>query len=238
MADEITVGIYVPSYKRANDIVTWNVLDGNCTYVVRKSEEEAYLSSGVENVIGVDDELINSAQKVRYWILENRPEDIIVQIDDDVKEFRRCSSETGRLSTYEVMDEIYRIAQVMYDLKIGYSGTRNTAAPFNYVSEFAFSGVVGTFTFFNKDVFKAKPDPLASYAEDTDRVLQELLKNRIILAPLYLSTVHDMDTAPGGDSDSKTGNKLKSARDYLSQKWGKYYSYNPTNNKSSIHVKR
>lgn len=36
-----TVGIYVPSYKRSDRIMTWNVLN-DCTYVVRESEEAAY----------------------------------------------------------------------------------------------------------------------------------------------------------------------------------------------------
>lgn len=236
--ENATVGIYVPSYKRFDNVITWNTLEGNCTYVVRDSELKKYTDAGVTNVLSAPDAEINSAQKVRYWILENTQEDVIVQIDDDVKEFRRCSSETGKLSTEEVIDEIYRISQLIVDLGIGYAGTRNTAAPYNYTQEFSFTGVVGTFTFFNKIAFKAKPDPFASYAEDTDRVLQELMFNRIILAPLYLSTVHDMDTMPGGDSDSKTGNGLQAARDYLSHKWGKYYSYNPNNNKSAIHVKR
>lgn len=236
--DEITVGIYVPSYKRADQIITWDTLDHNCTYVVRDSEREAYEKAGITKILSAPDEEINSAQKVRYWILDNTPEDIIIQIDDDVKEFRLCSSVSEKLPVDAVMDELYRVSQVMYDLGIGYGGTRNTAAPWNYTSEIAFTGVCGTLTFFNKAKFKAKPDPIASFAEDTDRALQELLVNRIIFVPLYMSTVHDMDYAPGGDSDNKTGNKLNAARNYLSQKWGRYYNYVPESNKSQIKVKR
>lgn len=236
--EELTVGIYVPSYKRAKNIITWNTLNGNCTYVVRDSEREAYEKAGITRILSAPDNEINSAQKVRYWILNNTPEDVIVQIDDDVTNVRFCSHTSNRLSCDEILDEIYRVSQIIYDLGIGYGGTRNTASPYNYLSELGFSGTVGTLTFWNKEKFKAKPDHLASFAEDTDRALQELLLNRIIFVPLYFSTEHDMDKAPGGDSDNKTGNKLAAARDYLSKKWGKYYTYVPTNNMSKINVKR
>lgn len=236
--DEITVGIYVPSYKRSNDIETWYVLDGNCTYVVRESEEQKYREAGITKILSAPDELINSAQKVRYWILENTPEDIIIQIDDDVKEFRYTSHFSDVLTKDEIFDELYRVCQIMSDLKIGYGGTRNVANILTYSQEVRFTGTIGTVDIFNKSVFKAKPDPMASYAEDTDRVLQELLINRIVFVSAYFGIVHDIDGKAGGDTDNKTVKKLNTARDYLMQKWGKYYRYQPQNNTSVITVKR
>ena len=53
-----TLGIYVPSYRRSSKILTYHLLE-YCTYMVRKSEEQAYREAGVENIWAVDDELID-----------------------------------------------------------------------------------------------------------------------------------------------------------------------------------
>ena len=76
-----TIGIYVPSYKRYDRIMTWNVLN-DCTYVVRESEEEAYREAGITKILTGPDEEINSLAKVRQWIIDNTPEDIVIQCDD------------------------------------------------------------------------------------------------------------------------------------------------------------
>lgn len=78
-----TVGIYVPSYKRSDRIMTWNVLN-DCTYVVRESEEAAYREAGITKILTAPDEEINSLAKVRQWIIDNTPEDIVIQCDDDI----------------------------------------------------------------------------------------------------------------------------------------------------------
>ena len=82
---EKTVGVYCPSYRRSDCIMTQNILN-DVTYVVRASEEEAYRNAGVRKLISAPDEEINSMSKVRQWILDNSPEDIIVQVDDDIKQ--------------------------------------------------------------------------------------------------------------------------------------------------------
>ena len=52
---EKTVGVYCPSYRRSDCIMTQNILN-DVTYVVRASEEEAYRNAGVRKLISAPDE--------------------------------------------------------------------------------------------------------------------------------------------------------------------------------------
>lgn len=86
MKRDKTFGIYVPSYKRYDCIKTDKVLN-DCTYVVRESEEQLYRDAGVRKILAAPDQEIDSLPKIRQWIIDHTPEDIIVQIDDDIERF-------------------------------------------------------------------------------------------------------------------------------------------------------
>lgn len=47
--DRSILGIYVPSYNRADTTNTFKWLE-RCTYVVRKSQEEQYRARGIESI--------------------------------------------------------------------------------------------------------------------------------------------------------------------------------------------
>ena len=80
---EITLGIYVQSYHRYNKILTQDLLE-DCTYVVRKSEEQLYLNAGVKKVWAAPDEEVNNAIKTYWWIVDNAPEDIDRSTPEDL----------------------------------------------------------------------------------------------------------------------------------------------------------
>ena len=67
---EASLGIYVQSYNRYDKILTQDLFE-ECTYVVRKSEEKFYKEAGVKKIWAVDDELINSAIKTYWYIVDN-----------------------------------------------------------------------------------------------------------------------------------------------------------------------
>ena len=90
----MTFNIYVRSYNRWDTITTGKIVE-YCTYVVRKSQADKYKEAGVENVWGIEDELINSGEKVLNYLIENAPEDVICVLDDDLYYFRY------RLDEYE-----------------------------------------------------------------------------------------------------------------------------------------
>ena len=107
---ELKLGIYVPSYGRAETTTTFQLLD-YCTYVVRKSEEEAYRARGIKDVWAVPDQEIDNLVKVSNYINDNSPERIIFTIDDDVDYFMYRMDKNEKITDKEVvMGEIERIA--------------------------------------------------------------------------------------------------------------------------------
>ena len=236
--EDVSLGIYVQSYKRSNQILTNDLLE-DCTYVVRKSEEEDYRKAGIKKIWAVEDELIDSAIKTYWYIITNAPEDIVFVADDDIEDFcYRLDDITPMNKDKEViMSEIERIAQIMYDLKIGYACIDATGVPYGYDGEFAFKGTSGSIKWVNKEVFKAKMDETVPYNYDLDIVLQELLYNRIILKPRYIVGKDYQDVNAGGDSSKKRQQQIDSINN-MKIKWGKYFDYNFKSNKPKINVPR
>ena len=236
--EEMTIGIYVPSYKRSDRILTQNIFE-SCTYVVRKSEEEAYKKAGVKNIWAVEDQYIDDGDKVIYYIVENAPEDIIVCADDDIGDMKYLIEESYSLNKdkEKITDEFYRIGQLIYDLNIGLATIQPTCIPYNYDREFAFKGIPGAVKWFNKNVFKAKLDRTVSENFDIDMIMQELLLNRIILLPKYFHDDGVMDVNAGGNSSRKRQDQIDSITN-MKAKWGKYFDYDLDKNKPKINVVR
>ena len=238
--EQLTVGIYVPSYKRSDAILTYHLFE-KCTYMVRKSEAQAYLDAGIapEDLWAVDDELINNGVKAYFYIVDNAPDDIIVVADDDIEDviFRLAEPYHLNKDKEKITTEIYRIAQLMYDLDIGFGSNAMLGAPYNYDREFAWKGVPSGIKWFNRKKFKARPDMKVSFNFDIDLVMQELLVNRICLIPKYFCLSAHMDGGKGGNSNKKRQMQINSIEN-MKLKWGKYFSYSYKSNKPHINVKR
>lgn len=238
MSNEVTLGIYVMSYKRSDKILTQDLFE-ECTYVVRKSEEEAYRNAGVKNILTAPDEEVNNAIKTYWWIVDNAKEDIVFVADDDIEDvlYRLDTSELIGKDKEIITAEVERIAQLMVDLGVGYACIDATAVPYGYDGEFAFKGTSGSMKWVNKLVFKARPDENVKFNYDLDLVLQELLLNRIILKPRYICGRDKQDVNAGGDSGKLRQDQLDSIQN-MKRKWGKYFNYNFKNNRPQINVKR
>lgn len=235
---EASFKVYVPSYHRYDRIVTWNILE-DCTYVVRASEEQAYRDAGVDKLWVVEDELINGMNKTFQYIIDNAPEDVFCVIDDDIKHIIYRLDDNSFIADKETAQaELERIAQIMLDLDIGFAGVDIVAKPFGYTQEFEFKGVAGGLVWYNKAKYKAKFDPKCEFNEDCDKVLQELLVNRIILKPKYLCMDTKVDTNAGGSNVGKTRQKQIDSISYMKRKWGKYFQYDFRKNIPTLHVKR
>lgn len=232
------IGIYIPSYKRADTITTHNLLE-YYKVIVRKSEEKQYLQViPKENLIAVEDEKINDIKKVMKWIIENAEEQVIVTIDDDMKDVIYRLDTNEKVTDKEVVtSEIERIAQLLVDLKLGYGAVDASPTPWNYSAEFEFKGTTGGLRWINKECFKAKIDDEIGYCFDTDLLLQEVLKNRIVLKPKYLCSHGGTDTNKGGNSEKSRKDMLNSFQ-LMKRKWGKYFHYNLKKNTINILVKR
>ena len=147
-----TVGIYVPSYKRSDRIMTWNVLN-DCTYVVRESEEAAYRKAGITKILTAPDEEINSLAKVRQWIIDNTPEDIVIQCDDDISRMiYKGKNNKVEIADKDVIDmEFERVAQILSDLRLGFASCTMTGDVRKFNAEFLFKGITGGICWFNKE---------------------------------------------------------------------------------------
>lgn len=237
MSDLVSVGFYSPSYKRANTCTT-HLHIPNITYVVRKSEEDEYKSIEGCNLIAVEDKLIDCNTKARQWIIDNAKEDIVVMFDDDFHKFVYRIKDIQQMDNETMIDEIYRLCQISYDLGIGMTGVSKNLAPFNYHDEFLFNKIVGGFVIFNREKYKAKLDLNANWNEDIDKTLQELLYNRIVLTANYICTIFEMDTNAGGDQFQKNQKILNKCRRYMKEKWGKHYNWIKETNTIRLKVKR
>lgn len=234
-------GIYCMSYRRPNKILTKNLFE-YCTYVVREEEAEAYRQNGIDDMLTIPTGAVCGFMSTLYWIIENTPEDVIFVADDDIEKFvyrmddtSYIEKENGEPDREKVTAEVERIAQLIYDLNIGYAFDQPTTAPYGYTREFKFFGMPGHIRWINKKALKATYDPRDIATSDVDMMMQELRKNRIILQPLYLCAKAGMDLNEGA---ARTREHHLVMVDAMKNKWGKYYDYDHKRNIAKIKVAR
>lgn len=235
-----TIGVYVPSCGRWDRIKTYHALDG-CRYVVRESEKDRYFAAGLDRrrVLAVEDSLIASLPMTRQYILDNSKEDIVVQIDDDVQGFvYKNHNNLIRIGSDEAWMEIYRMAQILDDLGLGFASVDQTIDVRKYSQEFKFKGLCGIMNIYNKEFLKGKCDTANRIKCDIDFELQELLKNRIVILSGYFTVDAVQDKNAGGANLNKTKEYILSVVDYLKTKWGRYIDFNYLKNTTKVNVKR
>ena len=77
--------VFIPTYKRAGDVLTRKTLDGGIL-VCHEFEEKDYREKEGGEIMVVPDDLRGNIAKVRNFILENAGSDRIVMMDDDISE--------------------------------------------------------------------------------------------------------------------------------------------------------
>lgn len=234
-------GIYCMSYKRPNAIKTKYLFE-YCTYVVREEQAEAYRKSGIDDMIVIPTGTVATFMQTLYWIIANAKEDVIFIADDDIDSFVYRMNDTTELELRDsspdkekITAQVERIGQLLYDLKLGYAFDQPVLVPYAYDSEFKFVGMPGHIRWINRKALKATYDPKDPAASDVDMMMQELLKNRIILQPKYLCVRAAMDTNDGAVRTRKGHEILVES---MKNKWGAYYDYNFKRNIAKILVKR
>lgn len=232
----MTFNIYVPSYGRSGAIITKHHLE-YCTYVVRKSEEQAYRDAGVENVLAVEDQEINSLQKVMNWIIEKTPEDVVAVLDDDLESISFRLETIEKFNPEWLTSELERLGQVLHDLDLGYLANADDTSPLYYDRPFKFSGGTGAIRIFNKPALKTRWGEMM-FLSDLDFELEELLRNRIMLIPNFLCTHGLIDTNEGGNNGTKTKAMFDAEDELLKLKWGKYYQRSNSKGIGGIKVPR
>lgn len=237
------------SYKRSHQIMTKDLVE-YCTYVVREEEAHLYREAGIDNLLVIPKNAVTSTGcfifnwvTTFFWIIENTPEDVLCILDDDIKSFlyrldtadniRKDFKDYKKVAT----EEIERIAQLLVDLNLGFACDSPQRALYQYTSEFKFLGTPGSVRWVNKSCFKSECRPEDDAASDVDIVMQELLKNRIILQPRYFLGENIMYTNEGG-SDQFTSEDNRQYHIAMKNKWRKYFDFDYKRNIVKIKVKR
>lgn len=249
MEQEVTLGIYVMSYQRADKIKTWHVLN-DCTYVVRASEEQEYRRAGVDKLLVIPEggtlkcgDEVCSFMTTFWWIIENTPEDVICILDDDISTFKyRLNDAVDIIKDLKngkdiIEDEIVRIAQLVVDLGLGIGCDQADERLYNYTQEFQVKGMAGAMRIINKTCLKAKYNRQDPATSDIDMIYQELLANRIILQPRYFH----VSTPTVGTNKGGIGKDSVMIRNFvlaMKNKWGRYYDYNFKKGQAKININR
>ena len=102
--------IVIPSYNNFDSatlkLFASSKLEWPIDVIVRKSQEEKYNELYSANIIGIDDELINSGTKAKKYIFEHYSGDIF-QFDDDLEKLCYCFpgyTDDGKLKTFRSKD--------------------------------------------------------------------------------------------------------------------------------------
>ena len=228
------------SYSRPDIMLTEKLVEYS-TLVVREEELDEYKKYGHENLMTIPKGAVRDFASTFFWIVENTPEDIICILDDDIKSFayrqdiyQPLKGDNGR---EKATCELERIGQLLYDLRLGFGFSQMQGAMYSYDREFAFKGMVGPVRWVNKEAFKATYDPNDEAAGDVDMMLQELLKNRIVLQEKYLWASNHQNEMLGKNEEINRQDHINYVH-AMKNKWGRYYGYDFRKNQAKINVSR
>ncbi len=239
MGADFTFQVYIISSSRYSrgPITAKNFL--NYKHVVRKSQENAYLENGFENVISFTDELINSYTKVFNYLVDHAPEDVIAIVDDDIDFFKYRTDKIEKIKSAEIVQsEFERLGQIIYDLELGLAFGPPNSIPYNYTSEFSWLGIPGAWKIINRDKIKARMDAQIDRNVDIDHVLQEVLLNRVCIDAKYLCDEAYKDKITRSSGSLYSRNSIESSIDQMKLRWGKYFRYDAKKNVPYILVSR
>ncbi|MCI9507989.1 MAG: hypothetical protein HFF62_15745 [Oscillospiraceae bacterium] len=223
---EFTFGVYIISVGRAKrgPITAKHFLE--YTHVVRKSQEQEYIDNGFQNVWGIEDELINGYDKVFNYLVDYAKDDVIAIVDDDIAQFLYREKDTVPIESPEtVQAEFERIAQMLVDLRLGLAFGPPTAVPYNYTSEWSWTGMPGAFKLINRACIKARMDPKIWRNIDVDYVLQETLHNRICLDAKWLCCKDYVDKETHTSGSLYTYDDVQASLEVMKLRWGRYFDY-------------
>lgn len=210
--------ILSPSYRRPDSCTTQDYLP-LCTYVVARSEKQAYVRAG-RRVIAVPNAIQGNVSRVRNYILDNFNPVLI--LDDDIRRFGRWNKqENHKLTTDEAMEFVehaFILARQLGARMWGLNLLPDKGAYREY-TPFAFRSVVlgPVQGFVNMDLRYDESLPLK---EDYDLSLQVLNKYRRTLRFNMYHYVCDQHSIVGGCATYRTMERERKQFSLLQEKWG------------------
>lgn len=219
--------VVVPS-KGRSDVIHKNTLAllPSATVVVAKEEEDDYRQI-TDNILvhpGASEGIVGIGA-IRQWILDNVEDEIVVQVDDDI---RLAYTQTG-IRKRRVVDEesilnIFHqtaiMAKEMGTCVFGY--TQNSGRPQAYkpMAPIKLVGWVGAIVgFVGRSV---RYDTELRLRADIDFCLKVLLKHRIVCIDERYDFVHVRFAGSGSNAANRSAERTNQEIAKLQNRWGKY----------------
>lgn len=231
--------IYSPSYKRHDTCISHHLFKPDTfTYVVREEEEYLYRPLGVDLKI-IPEGKVKCISTTRNWILDNRDEDHIVTVDDDMKAmYWILRRERVELNQDDIDHQIKNGFQMAEDLETGMWGVQVNADPMTYSTKYPFllnKPILGPFTgILDQELRYDESLPLK---EDYDLFLQMMQKYRKVLRFEYLAYLVDHQKLAGGCQTYRTVEAEKENIRLFKKKWGDKIIRDNERNPDSINMR-
>lgn len=220
-----------PSYKRANSVKTHKLIK-NLTYAVHEFEEKEYKKAGY-NVLVLPDATRGNIPNVRNWILDQKLNDVIIFIDDDIEAFNYWQyCKQIKLKDEQLQEHIESMLEVALSWGVCLFGVNPASdkgsyreyTPFSTTSYIScsFQGLINC---------KYRYDAKLPLKEDYDLCIQICNEERQILRFNQYSLRKKDHANLGGCADYRTKKKEEEQFKLLQKKWGSQIVKKDSNSK-------
>lgn len=226
------IDIYVPTYKRSDNLKISGLLGDDAILCVHTSEMDKYRTNFKNNkILELPDDTQGNMSKVRNFIKDNAKNNEFVMMDDDVKSIIRLQDRKQvKLSRDQFYDFLKNGFNMSYELETILWGVNLNSDPLSYreFEPFLFtSPILGPMSCHIKDGNRLRYDESLSLNEDYDYFLQVIYRYRKALRfQGYGYQIGEFLTTKGGCSEERTFKKEKYQAEIMIKKWGnKVVSY-------------
>ena len=224
----MTLRVVIPSRSRADMLAECSLkIFPQATVCVEESEAEAY-SRLTSNLLLHPP--LPSLAAIRNWILDNVPDRVVLQADDDIE---RVISYVGvRSKSYTDPSEIMQIVENCAEVAQGFGcylfGFNQTFDPktFRPQDPFRLNGWVGSVVGFLGRSPSVRADPKLKLRGDIELSMRSLLKQRVIFVDSrFHFVVGGRFTNRGGNASNRSEIRERAELSALTKRWGRFISF-------------
>lgn len=217
-----TISVISPSYRRHKIAMSHKLFKYNFFYAVREEEADLYKHLETELLVIPSSANVKCISTTRNWILENKPTDYILTVDDDISQIGKISNfERRHLNTQEIYQMIYLGFNLAEQMESGIWGININSDPKAYyrTTPLKLSNVIlGPLTGFLDTSLRY--DTELNLKEDYDMFLQQNRKHKKCLRLDQYHYVCDHFKLNGGCQTYRTKEEEKRQNELLMKKWG------------------
>ena len=221
----MNIRFIVPSYKRADNVVTNNYIEKNCVLAVHDFEAEEYKEHNKDSEIMIlPDRTKGNMGAVRNYIKDNAEADVCVMMDDDV--YTIGYYEQGKKKTIDQGGLIEKIKDWYYisiDLGIKLFGVNilDDAKAYREYTPFSFlAPILGPFSCIITKDNPLRYDERLGLNEDYDFFIQNIQKYKKVLRCNKFHYIADHLDKPGGCGAYRLLDNERKQAEIMQGKWG------------------